>query len=54
MIWCSTPFLGSGTTAVAARRLGRACIGIDEHRPYLEIARRRLEELTEPVAERRS
>jgi site-specific DNA-methyltransferase (adenine-specific) len=45
------PFLGSGTTAVAARRLGRACIGIDQHRPYLEIAKRRLEELEEPVAE---
>ncbi|MGH9089835.1 MAG: DNA-methyltransferase [Acidimicrobiales bacterium] len=36
------PFVGSGTTAVAARRLGRGCIGIDQHRPYLEIARRRL------------
>ena len=43
------PFLGSGTTAVAARKLGRACIGIDQHRPYLEIARRRLDETSEPV-----
>jgi site-specific DNA-methyltransferase (adenine-specific) len=39
------PFVGSGTTAVAARRLGRACIGIDGHRPYLEIARRRLDDV---------
>jgi site-specific DNA-methyltransferase (adenine-specific) len=38
------PFSGSGTAAVAARNLGRACIGIDEHRPYLEIAKRRLAE----------
>ncbi len=38
------PFSGSGTAAVAARRLGRSCIGIDEHRPYLETAKQRLAE----------
>ncbi len=36
------PFLGSGTTAVAALRCGRACIGIEKEPEYLEIARRRV------------
>lgn len=37
------PFLGSGTTALVAKRLGRASIGIDCVAEYCEIARRRLE-----------
>lgn len=37
------PFLGSGTTAVVARRLGRRFIGIDVNADYCEMARRRLE-----------
>lgn len=36
------PFLGSGTTAAVARRLGRAFIGIEIDEGYAEIARRRL------------
>ena len=36
------PFVGSGTTAVVAKRLGRRCIGIDNEAEYLEIAKRRL------------
>ncbi len=36
------PFLGSGTTAVVARRLGRKFIGIDCVREYCNMARRRL------------
>ena len=36
------PFVGSGTTAVVAKRLGRRCIGIDNKAEYLEIAKRRL------------
>ena len=36
------PFLGSGTTAVVARRLGRHFIGIDCSRDYCALARRRL------------
>jgi site-specific DNA-methyltransferase (adenine-specific) len=36
------PFLGSGTTAVAALRHGRRCIGIDQDTNYLELARRRV------------
>jgi adenine-specific DNA-methyltransferase len=37
------PFLGSGTTAVAARRLGRVTIGFDLRADYLDIAVSRLE-----------
>jgi site-specific DNA-methyltransferase (adenine-specific) len=36
------PFLGSGTTAVVARRLGRHFLGIDAAREYCALARRRL------------
>jgi site-specific DNA-methyltransferase (adenine-specific) len=37
------PFLGSGTTAVAARRLGRRCLGSDVSTAYVESTRRRLD-----------
>lgn len=36
------PFLGSGTTAVAACKMGRKFIGIDTEMEYIDIARRRL------------
>ena len=36
------PFLGSGTTAVVARRLGRGYLGIDCAAEYCEMAHRRL------------
>ena len=39
------PFVGSGTTAVAAKRLGRKFIGIDINSEYIEIAQRRLEDV---------
>jgi site-specific DNA-methyltransferase (adenine-specific) len=38
------PFLGSGTTAVVAKRLGRQYIGIDCVEEYCQMARRRLRE----------
>jgi site-specific DNA-methyltransferase (adenine-specific) len=37
------PFVGSGTTAVAARLLGRRCIGIDINPEYIRLAQERLD-----------
>ena len=36
------PFLGSGTTAVVARRLERNCIGLELIGDYIKIAEQRL------------
>lgn len=36
------PFLGSGTTAVAARRAGRSCLGIEIDGEYVRAAEERL------------
>ena len=38
------PFLGSGTTAVIAKRLGRHFIGIEKNKNYIELAKRRIKE----------
>jgi len=38
------PFVGSGTTCVAAYRLNRNCIGIDIKEEYIELSKKRLEE----------
>ena len=39
------PFIGSGTTALAAMELKRRCIGFDTSRLYLETAEGRIQEL---------
>ena len=36
------PFMGSGTTLVAARRAGRRGVGYDINPEYVDIARQRL------------
>jgi site-specific DNA-methyltransferase (adenine-specific) len=38
------PFVGSGTTCVAAVRLGRRCIGIDIEKRYIDISVSRIED----------
>jgi site-specific DNA-methyltransferase (adenine-specific) len=38
------PFMGLGSTAMAARALGRACVGFDIDRDYLDVAREKLSE----------
>jgi site-specific DNA-methyltransferase (adenine-specific)/modification methylase len=38
------PFLGSGTTAVVAKRLGRKWIGIEKEKKYIKMAEKRLKE----------
>ncbi len=42
------PFIGSGTTAVACRQLGRHFIGMDINAEYCELARQRLRGEIEP------
>ena len=41
------PFLGSGTTVIAAHRTGRACIGIEINDEIFDKANRRIEEATQ-------
>ncbi|OGI17593.1 MAG: methyltransferase [Candidatus Moranbacteria bacterium RIFCSPHIGHO2_02_FULL_40_12b] len=41
------PFIGSGTTAVAAKKLGKNYIGIEANEKYVKIAEKRLKELDE-------
>lgn len=43
------PFVGSGTTCIAARRLNRRYIGFDNNPEYIEIAKRRLAAIPKPL-----
>ena len=45
------PFLGSGTTMMAAERLGRRCFGMEIEPRYVDVAVRRWEEFTGRKAE---
>jgi 16S rRNA G966 N2-methylase RsmD len=40
------PFLGSGTTAAVARRLGRRAVGIDLSSSYVKIIEKRTQQLS--------
>ncbi len=43
------PFIGSGTTAIAAIELNRHYIGIDVNAEYVNLANRRIAEITYPL-----
>jgi len=45
--WVLDPFVGSGTTAIAAKNLGRNYIGIDVNEEYCQMSRERVVE-TQP------
>jgi len=42
------PFMGSGTTAIAAKQLDRRCIGIDINPAYVQLAQERIDALQRP------
>ena len=44
------PFLGSGTTAVAAKQLDRRCIGIEVNPEYVQLAQERLDAVQLPIS----
>jgi len=48
------PFLGSGTTMIAAEKLGRKCFGMDIEPKYVDVAVRRWMNATGQVATRES
>jgi len=51
---CADPFLGSGTTLIAAEQLGRTCYGMEISPAYCDVIVKRWETLTGRKAERES
>ena len=45
------PFMGSGTTAIAAKLSGRKYIGIEINKEYIEIAKQRLKSISQNIVE---
>jgi modification methylase len=43
------PFVGSGTTCVAAKKLGRHYVGLDINAAYCQLAEKRLAEINEEI-----
>ncbi|MFZ5559357.1 MAG: DNA-methyltransferase [Patescibacteria group bacterium] len=43
------PFMGSGTTAIVAKKLGRKCVGIELNPEYIKIAEARLKTMPESL-----
>jgi DNA modification methylase len=41
------PFLGSGSTGIAAKTLGYRFVGIEQNKEYFEIAKKRIEKTQE-------
>jgi len=50
--WVLDPFVGSGTTAIAAKNLGRNYIGIDVNEEYCQVSRERVVETQPRLLER--
>lgn len=46
--WIMDPFSGSGTTGIAASLLGRNYLGIEREQGFVDMAKRRREELENP------
>lgn len=43
------PFMGSGTTLVVAKKLGRKYVGIELNPDYIKIAEKRISQITKPL-----
>ena len=48
--WVLDPFLGSGTTAVAAHELGRNCVGIELQEEYYLAAKKRVDDVSAQIS----
>lgn len=44
------PFMGSGTTGVAALKLGRKFVGVDNEKAYCELAKKRIDAATSQLS----